>query len=86
MSHAERVFVYEGLANSTSGLANYDNVAPFFLNETFPDNWYRRGVPLTLPVAFQQAAEMFLANPCAGWQPRRRQFRPARLVYGPEHS
>ena len=65
VSHAERVFVYEGLANGTSGLANYDNVAPFFLNETFPDNWYRRGVPLTLPVAFQQAAEMFLANPRA---------------------
>ena len=65
VSHAERVFVYKGLANGTSGLANYDNVAPFFLNETFPDNWYRRGVPLTLPVAFQQAAEMFLANPRA---------------------
>ena len=65
VSHAERVFVYEGLANGTSGLANYDNVAPFFLNETFPDNWYRRGVPLALPVAFEQAAEMFLANPRA---------------------
>ena len=65
VSHAERVFVYEGLANGTTGLANYDNVAPFFLNETFPDNCFRRGVPLTLPVAFQQAAEMFLANPRA---------------------
>ena len=40
-------------------------MAPFFLNETFPDNWYRRGVPLALPVAFEQAAEMFLANPRA---------------------
>lgn len=65
VSHAERVFVFEGLANGTSGLASYDNVAPFFLNETFPDNWFRRGAPLTLPVAFQQAGEMFLANPRA---------------------
>ena len=87
VSHAERVFIYEGLANGITGLANYDNVAPFFLNETFPDNWYPRGVPLALPVAFEQAAEMvFSEHPCAGWQPRRRQFRPARLVYEPEHS
>ena len=64
-SRAERVFVYEGLANGTTGLANYDNVAPFSPNETFPDNRYRRGVPLALPVAFEQAAEMFLANPRA---------------------
>ncbi|MCJ1449873.1 hypothetical protein MMC28_000201 [Mycoblastus sanguinarius] len=65
VSHAERVFVYEGLANGTSGLANYANVAPFFLNETFPDNWFRRGVPFSLPGAFEQAGEMFLANPRA---------------------
>lgn len=38
VSYTERIFVYEGLANGTSGLANYDNVAPFFLNKTFPDN------------------------------------------------
>ena len=65
VSHAERVFVYEGLANGTSGLANYANVAPFFLNETFPNNWFRRGVPFSLPATFQQAGEMFLANPRA---------------------
>ncbi|KAG8525340.1 uncharacterized protein KY384_008984 [Bacidia gigantensis] len=65
VSHAERVFVYAGLANGTTGKADYDNVAPFFLNETFPANWYRRGVPFTLPQAIQQAGAMFLANPRA---------------------
>ncbi|KAL9084904.1 MAG: hypothetical protein Q9165_007857 [Trypethelium subeluteriae] len=66
VSHAERVFVYEGLANGTvtgSGDANYANIAPFFLNETFPPEWFRRGVPLPLAGAFAEAAALFLANP-----------------------
>lgn len=64
VSHAARVFVYEGLANGTTpGVANYANVAPFFLNETFPPYWYRRGDPLTLPAAFQEAGALFLQNP-----------------------
>ena len=64
VSHAERVFVYEGLANGTTpAVANYANVAPFFLNETFPENWYRRGDPFTLPAAFEEAGAMFLSNP-----------------------
>ncbi|KAI9696140.1 MAG: hypothetical protein M1820_008281 [Bogoriella megaspora] len=66
VSHAERVFVYEGLANGTAtgaGDAGFDNIGPFFLNETFPENWFRRGVPFTLPQAFGEAAAMFLANP-----------------------
>ena len=62
ISHAERVFVYEGLANGTASLAKYDIVAPVFPKETFPDDWYRRGVPLVLPVDSEQAAEMGLAN------------------------
>lgn len=63
VSHAERVFVYEGLANGTTGIPDYNSVAPFFLNETFPPNWYRRGVPFTLAGAMAQAVEMFLMNP-----------------------
>ena len=63
VSHAERVFVYAGLANGTTGKADYPNVAPFFLNETFPQNWYRRGIPFTLPQAFMQAGQMFWMNP-----------------------
>ncbi|CAF9916746.1 hypothetical protein IMSHALPRED_003283 [Imshaugia aleurites] len=63
VSHAERVFVYEGLANGTTGIPDYNSVAPFFLNETFPENWYRRGVPFTLAGAMTQAIELFLLNP-----------------------
>ena len=63
VSHAERVFVYEGLANGTTGIPDYNSVAPFFLNETFPEDWYRRGVPFTIAGAVTQAVEMFLLNP-----------------------
>ena len=63
VSHAERVFVYEGLANGTTGIPDYNSVAPFFLNESFPENWYRRGVPFTLPGALNEALELFLTNP-----------------------
>jgi hypothetical protein len=38
-------------------------VAPFFLNETFPPNWYPRGVPLTLPSAVAEAVGLFALNP-----------------------
>ncbi|KAI9685854.1 MAG: hypothetical protein M1822_004132 [Bathelium mastoideum] len=66
VSHAERVFVYEGLANGTAtgaGDAGFDNIAPFFLNETFPPAWFRRGIPFPLPSALEEAAALFLANP-----------------------
>ena len=40
VSHAERVFVYQGLPNGTNQTyADYQNVAPFFLDERFPENW-----------------------------------------------
>jgi len=63
VSHAERVFVYEGFANGTDQNADWDNIAPFFLNETFPPHWYRRGEPFTLPQALGEAGALFLSNP-----------------------
>ncbi|KAL9110477.1 MAG: hypothetical protein Q9227_005021 [Pyrenula ochraceoflavens] len=64
VSHAERVFVYEGLANGTTqSNADYANVAPFFLDERFPEQWFRRGIPFTLAQAFMEAGNMFLSNP-----------------------
>lgn len=66
VSHAERVFVYELLANGTEtgpGDASYRNIAPFFLNETFPDEWYKRGVGFSLPSALQSGLQLFLQNP-----------------------
>lgn len=64
VSHAERVFVFEGLANGTDeNRADYDNVAPFFLNETFPENWYRRGDAFTLASTLIEALDLFLLEP-----------------------
>lgn len=46
---AERVFMFRALPNGTDEQnANFANVAPFFLNETFPDDWFKRGTPYTL--------------------------------------
>lgn len=40
VAHAERAFVYRGLPNGTNqDVADYVNIAPFWLNETFPENW-----------------------------------------------
>jgi len=64
VSHAARVFVYSGLSNGTQADSdNYDNVAPFFLDEKFPENWFRRGDPWTLAETFEQVLDMFLINP-----------------------
>lgn len=49
MSAAERVFIFRALPNGTDPTnANFENVAPFFLNETFPDEWFRRSTPYSL--------------------------------------
>ncbi|EME45937.1 hypothetical protein DOTSEDRAFT_51548 [Dothistroma septosporum NZE10] len=46
---AERVFIFRALPNGTHPeLADFQNVAPFYLNETFPPNWFRRATPYTL--------------------------------------
>jgi len=46
---AERVFIFRALPNGThEDLADYQNVAPFYMNETFPENWFRRDSPYTL--------------------------------------
>ena len=54
VSHAEHVLVYQGLPNGTDPAfkPTYQNVTPFFLNETFPKNKHRRGVPSTLAGVF----------------------------------
>ncbi|KAK5126273.1 hypothetical protein LTR85_010508 [Meristemomyces frigidus] len=43
VTNAERVFIFRALPNGThETLADYQNVAPFYLNETFPEEWFRR--------------------------------------------
>lgn len=40
VAHAERAFIYRGLPNGTHPeLADFQNIAPFYLNETFPKDW-----------------------------------------------
>lgn len=54
------------MANGTEtgpGDASYRNIAPFFLNETFPENWYKRGVGFSLASTMQSGLQMFLSNP-----------------------
>ncbi|KAI1328377.1 hypothetical protein F5Y16DRAFT_398547 [Xylariaceae sp. FL0255] len=64
VSHAERVFVYEGLPNGTTpDVADYANIAPFFLDERFPEGWYRRANPFTLVSAVDEAVDLALSNP-----------------------
>lgn len=46
---AERVFIFRALPNGTHPeLADYQNVAPFYMNETFPKKWFRRATPYSL--------------------------------------
>ena len=46
---AERVFIFRALPNGTFlGLADEQNVLPFYLNETFPDDWFRRSTSYNL--------------------------------------
>ncbi|KAF2168491.1 hypothetical protein M409DRAFT_65447 [Zasmidium cellare ATCC 36951] len=46
---AERVFIFRALPNGTDETnANYANVAPFYVNETFPRDWFRRSTPYSL--------------------------------------
>ena len=57
------MFVFALLPNGTDNVPDYKNVAPFFLNETFPPNWYRRSTPWTAPQNFPTAFEMYFAAP-----------------------
>ncbi|MCJ1333740.1 hypothetical protein MMC10_010440 [Thelotrema lepadinum] len=49
VSLAERSFVFRGLPNGThEETPDSANIEPFFLNNTFPDDWFRRGTPFGL--------------------------------------
>lgn len=46
---AERVFIPRAMPNGTfQDRADFQNIAPFYLNETFPDNWFRRATAYSL--------------------------------------
>jgi hypothetical protein len=44
------------------GLADYQNVAPFYLNETFPENWFRRASPYSLVETGTDIANLLLTS------------------------
>ncbi|KAF2106878.1 hypothetical protein BDV96DRAFT_637856 [Lophiotrema nucula] len=60
---AERVFVFRALPNGTDpGNANFRNIAPFFLNETFPEEWFRRATPYTLAATGADIANLLASS------------------------
>lgn len=64
VSLAERVFIYRALPNGTDETnANYANIAPFFLNETFPPFWFRRDTAYTLPNVATDILALYLEGP-----------------------
>lgn len=49
MAALVRALVARNLPNGTTpNLPDYASIAPFYLNETFPENWYRHSPPLTV--------------------------------------
>ncbi|KAH9845157.1 aromatic peroxygenase-like [Teratosphaeria destructans] len=60
---AERVFIFRALPNGTHDiLADYRNVAPFYLNETFPDNWFRRDNAYSLADTGADIADLLVSS------------------------
>ena len=64
VSTAERVFIFRAFPNGTAdGVADFRNIAPFYLNETFPDNWFRRATPYSLEDTGADIANLLLSSP-----------------------
>lgn len=56
--------MYRGLPNGTNpDVANFDNIAPFFLNETFPPEWFRRATPYSLANLAPDLLDLYTGNP-----------------------
>lgn len=61
---AERVFIFRALPNGTDPTnANFANIAPFYLNETFPHEWFRRGTPYSLANTGTDIATLLASSP-----------------------
>ena len=64
VSLAERAFVYRALPNGTNpGVADFQNISPFFLDEKFPKNWFRRATPYGLANLGPDLVDLYTANP-----------------------
>ena len=61
---AERVFIFRALPNGTDlGDANFENVAPFSLNETFPEHWFKRGSAYSLANVGTDIVDLYAMGP-----------------------
>jgi hypothetical protein len=62
--YATRALLSRPLANGTEpNTPNFGNIAPFYLNETFPDYWYRIPNSYSLVNLLGDIAEQFLYRP-----------------------
>lgn len=62
--YATRALLSRPLANGTDpDTPNFNNVAPFYLNETFPDNWYRIPNSYSLVDFLGDVGDLFLFSP-----------------------
>lgn len=61
---AERVFIFRAMPNGTHlGLADDQNVLPFYLNETFPDHWFRRPTSYNLENVGTDVVALYAMGP-----------------------
>lgn len=62
--YATRALLTRPLPNGTEpNTADYKNIAPFYLNETFPENWYRIPNSYSLVDLLADIADFFLYKP-----------------------
>ncbi|UZJ55619.1 hypothetical protein CBS101457_004939 [Exobasidium rhododendri] len=62
--YATRALLSRPLANGTApNTPDFKNIAPFYLNETFPENWYRLPTTYSLADLLGDIATLFLFKP-----------------------
>jgi hypothetical protein len=64
VSLAERAFMFRALPNGTTvDVADAANIEPFFLFNTFPDDWFRRGTVYDLPNLATDLVNLYAGYP-----------------------
>lgn len=56
--------MYRALPNGTNpAVADFKNIAPFFLNETFPEEWFRRETAYDVPNLVTDILALYTGSP-----------------------
>jgi hypothetical protein len=59
-----RTFLYSVFPNGTTpSVADYNNIAPIYLNETFPENWYTHSTAFTTAQFAANIVSLIAASP-----------------------